>query len=184
MELSRSVLVVVDMQNYFVNDRARHVVPVIADLVRRWQSTGGAVIFTRYWNYPGSQFERLIGWTRMQAEPETTVIEELQPYLKEATAVVDKHSYTLFSDGGAEVIEEGGWQNLVICGIATESCVCKTAVDAFERGLTPWVLTDASASHAGPATHDAGLLVTSRFIGAKQLVSSTTVTTQVLAAPA
>ncbi len=184
MELSRSVLVVVDMQNYFVNDRSRHVVPVIADVVRRWQAADGAVIFTRYWNYPGSQFERLIGWTRMQAEPETTVVEELQPYLKEANAVIDKPAYSLFSDGGTEVVEEGGWQNLVICGIATESCVCKTAVDAFERGFTPWVLTDAIASHAGPAVHEAGLLVISRFIGARQLVSSSAMTTQALAAPA
>ena len=82
------------------------------------------------------------------------------------------------------VVEGGGWQNLVICGIATESCVCKTAVDAFERGFTPWVLTDAIARHAGPAVHGAGLLVISRFIGARQLVASSAVITQALAAPA
>jgi nicotinamidase-related amidase len=60
----------------------------------------------------------------------------------------------------------------LICGIAIESCVCKTAVDAFERNLTPWVLVDACASHAGTMTHEAGLVVTSRFIGKRQLIST------------
>ncbi|MET8146633.1 isochorismatase family protein [Sphaerisporangium sp. NPDC005288] len=57
-----------------------------------------------------------------------------------------------------------------MCGIATESCVLKTAADAFERNLTPWVIEDASASHAGEVSHEAGLLVTARFIGPRQFV--------------
>ena len=67
----------------------------------------------------------------------------------------------------------------MICGIATESCVCKTAADAFERNLTPWVVTDACASHAGQEAHDAGLLVTGRFVGHKQLITTAELLTSV-----
>ena len=59
-----------------------------------------------------------------------------------------------------------------ICGIDTESCVLKTAVDAFERDLTPWIVEDACASHAGPEPHYAGLLVARRFIGRSQIISA------------
>lgn len=31
----------------------------------------------------------------------------------------------------------------VVCGIATDFCVLKTAIDTFERNLTPWVIEDA-----------------------------------------
>jgi len=51
--------------------------------------------------------------------------------------------YNLFNDQGTAILARSGWTDLLICGIATESCVCKTAV---EHNLTPWVLADAGAS--------------------------------------
>lgn len=170
LDMSTSVLVVIDMQNGFVREKSANVVPVVVDLVRRWQDAGGASVFTRFLNRPGSPFERLIGWTQVSSSPQVDLVDELQPYAARAEAVVDKPGYTLFTAEGAEVVAAGGWRDLVICGLATESCVCKTAVDAFERDLTPWVVTDACGSHAGVEAHEAGLLVTRRFIGAGQLI--------------
>ena len=46
----------------------------------------------------------------------------------------------------------------------------KGAVDAFERNLTPWLIQDASASHAGVDAHFAGILVARRFIGPGQII--------------
>jgi nicotinamidase-related amidase len=166
-----AVLVVVDVQKGFVCDASRHVVPVIADLVDRWQDAGHDVVFTRYFNFPGSQYERLFGWTNLQEPPETDIVPELTESAERATAIVDKQIYSLFTRRGGELVRRHAWTDLYICGIATESCVLKTAVDAFEQGdLTPWILEDASASHAGPAAHEAGLLVARRFIGSRQII--------------
>lgn len=172
MSLAKTALVVVDMQNGFVNERSRHVIPAVVNLVRLWQHAGGDTIFTRYINYPDSPYERLIRWSRLQTSPEIDIVDELMPYLDKARGVIDKPIYTLFTDEGAKIVREGGWTDLVFCGIATESCVLKSAVDAFEMGYTPWVVHDASASHDGTATHEAGLLVTRRFIGARQLIDA------------
>jgi len=88
-----------------------------------------------------------------------------------ATAVIDKDIYSLFTSHGRELVRSHGWTDLYVCGIATESCVLKTAADAFEQGdLTPWIIEDASASHAGPAAHDAGIAVAARFIGPNQII--------------
>ena len=46
MNIEHSALVIIDAQNGFVNERSSHVIPVIADLVARWQDAGGATIFT------------------------------------------------------------------------------------------------------------------------------------------
>ncbi|MGH3695882.1 MAG: cysteine hydrolase [Pseudonocardiaceae bacterium] len=175
---------VVDAQNGFITEHSRPVVPVIVDLVRRWQTAGGDVVFSRYLNYAGSPFERLIGWTKMTNEPETDIVTELAPYVHSDTPVVDKHIYTLFTPEGTRLVNERGWTDLYICGIDTEICVLKTAVDAFEHNLTPWVLKDACASHAGSEAHAAGVFIAGRFIGGNQIIDTASLPTSVLPLPA
>jgi nicotinamidase-related amidase len=171
VDVASTALVVVDVQNGFVTEFSRPIVPTVADLVERWQAAGGAVVFTRYLNYEGSPFERIIRWYALRDSPETDLVPELLPYVGDERAVVfDKRIYSLFTPEGAEFVRAAGWTDLVFCGIATESCVLKSAVDAFELGYTPWILQDASASHAGPAAHAAGLLVAGRFIGPDQII--------------
>lgn len=165
-----AVLIVVDVQNGFIRDASAPVVPTIVELVDRWQRNDGATVFTRYFNYPHSPFERLIRWTALQGPPDTDIVGELQPYLDRATAVLDKPVYSFFTAEGDTLVRSHGWSDIYVCGIATESCVLKTAVDAFERNLTPWVIAEASRSHGGQSAHDAGLLVIRRFIGASQVV--------------
>lgn len=167
----RSVLVVVDVQNGFIREPSAAVVPVIAGLVDRWQRANGDTVFTRYLNYEGSPFERLIGWSELMTAPQTDIVDELQPYAKKATAVIDKTGYGLFADeAGAALVRERGWSDIYVCGIATESCVLATCLGAFEANLDPWLIEDASASHAGQHVHDAGVLVTQRFIGEGQII--------------
>ncbi|MGC4809057.1 isochorismatase family cysteine hydrolase [Micromonospora sp. DT228] len=170
MSETRAALIVIDMQNGFINDRSRGVISKIVELVEHWEATGRPVVFTRYHNYPGSPFERLIHWSSVQHPPETDIVPELAQHASRARAVIDKKIYSYFSPEGAALAEEEGWTDLVFCGVATESCVLKSAVDAFERDVTPWLVTDACASHGGQAAHDAGLLVARRFIGAGQLI--------------
>ena len=87
--------------------------------------------------------------------------------------MVSKSGYTAITPDVLELVAARGWTDLYITGMDTESCVLATALNAFEAGLTPWLVTDACASHAGPAAHEAGLLVTGRLIGIRQLISHT-----------
>lgn len=180
MNEHKPVLVVVDAQNGFITEHSEPVVAVIVDLVRQWQAASGDVVFSRYLNYPGSPFERLIGWTKMADGPETELVAELAPYVGPHTPVIDKYIYSLFTPEGTQLVNERGWTDLYLCGIDTESCVLKTAVDAFERDLTPWILQDACASHAGPETHNAGLLIAGRFIGVNQIIQTISLPESVL----
>jgi nicotinamidase-related amidase len=172
VDIDGAALIVVDVQNGFTNHNSRHVVPVISSLVSRWSTAGRPVVFTRYRNYPESPFERFFGWSRLQSPPETDIVMELADQAASACAVLDKVGYTLFTNEAVALLGDAGWTDLVFCGIATESCVLKSAVDAFERGYAPWVLTDASASDAGPTVHDAGLTVARRLIGPRQLIAT------------
>lgn len=184
MTSDSAVLVVVDVQNGFIREESRHVVPVIVDLVKRWQAAGGDVVFTRYLNYEGSPFERLIKWKELRTSPQIDIVPELAPLAAKATAIVDKTMYSLFADEkGHALVSERGWKDIYVCGIATESCVLKTAVDAFELDLTPWLIEDASASHAGRDVHEAGVLVTQRFIGEGQIITTNDIPTALVGDP-
>jgi nicotinamidase-related amidase len=171
VDLDNAVLVVVDMQRGFIHPNSEHVVPRVVALVRRWREAGGRLVFTRFHNHADSLYERLHNWSALMGSPQTDLIPELAE-LADGAVIVDKRHYTLFTDDGAKIIADGGWSDVFVCGLTTESCVLKTAVDVFERGLTPWVVTDACATHAGIEAHEAGLLVLRRFIGRNQLIRS------------
>ena len=167
---AHDVLVVVDMQNWFMGAGGGHILAPVLALVRRWSQAGGRVLFTRYVNAPGSPHERLLGWREMRGSPDVDIAPALLPYTRSAD-VLDKHVYTLFTGEGQELAARRGWTDLYFCGVDTECCVAQSAVGAFEHGLTPWVITDACTSHVGPDAHDAGMLVLRRTIGRRQLIT-------------
>jgi nicotinamidase-related amidase len=165
----RSVLLLVDVQNGFVNSASAHVVPVIERLAQRWQLAGGPVVATRFHNPAGGNWERLLDWHLLKERPEVDLVPEVAAL---DPVTIDKTSYTSFTDEFVVLQKENRWDNVVLCGIDTDICVLKTAVDAFEMGLTPIVLADAIASHAGAEAHRAGLAVLTRFIGKRQITTT------------
>ncbi|MFI6688324.1 isochorismatase family cysteine hydrolase [Streptomyces sp. NPDC050485] len=173
MDLRTTPLFVIDVQNGFVNDHSRHVVPVIARLIDQWEAAGAPVLFSRYFNHPESPFARLLDWTALHNAPETDIVPALAPYAARATQVIDKVTYSALPRDIIGEFRDEDWDTVVLCGIATDSCVLKTAADAFEANITPLIVTDACASEAGDATHQAGLTVARRMIGARQLITTT-----------
>jgi nicotinamidase-related amidase len=177
MNDSRDVLVVVDVQNGFVNSRSKAILPPLQKFLTSWVARGLPVILTRFINVPGSQWETLIHWTRLRDSPETDLhplvlgVVEGQPNVY----VVDKTTYSSLNTEVLSVLDALKPDRLILCGIASDGCVLKTAVDAFEQGMIPVVLKDLTASHAGQAVHEAGLLLISRFIGRDQLIESSAV---------
>ncbi|AUS78884.1 hydrolase [Actinoalloteichus sp. AHMU CJ021] len=164
------VLLVIDMQNGFISPKSEPVIDRVVRLVRRWDAARRPIVFTRFRNVPGSQYERLIGWTRLQGSPETDIVPELVPYAARHH-VIDKTYYSTFTEEFTALASARGWTRFTIAGIATESCVMKTAADAWELGHTPVVVHDACYSHAGEEAHQAGLLVLRRFVGRRQISS-------------
>jgi nicotinamidase-related amidase len=180
IRLDKAALLVVDAQQGFVNQHSAHAVPAIVDLATRWAATGRPTVFTRYWNYAGSPYETLIGWRALYGPPETDIIEELVPLTTQAGArVLDKTTYTALTEEGLALLADLDVSDLVICGIATDACVLKTTLDAFETGYVPWVVQDAVASnstrHPAKEIHDSALLHISRLVGAGQLVTTSQV---------
>src|SRR6266567_7114795 len=93
-DIKQLVLTVIDMQNGFLGQRSQHVLPAVVKLVQEFRRRRLPVIFTRFHNLQGSQYERLIGWRRLRSSPEIDLSPELQQY---ADIVIDKEIYSAFT---------------------------------------------------------------------------------------
>ncbi len=156
-------LLIVDVQRGFINSWTAHVPTAVEALQRDYQR----VIVTRFYNPPGSFYRRLIGWQRFGKESADFALAFAPPA---GAPVLDKPTYTCVTPAFLEDL--AGWRvgRVDICGIATDNCVLKCAVDLFEAGVEPVVLAAACGSHGGPECHKAGLLLLGRFIGTRQVV--------------
>lgn len=160
------ILLVVDMQNGFMPDKCRHIIPTVIKLIERFLAAGKLVEFTRFINTADSNYVKLINWSRLIQEPETSIIDELQPYINN---IFDKHYYSAFTEKFSTFISLNKISKIYLCGVETDSCILKTAIDSFERNIEPLIIEDACSSNGGQQAHDAGIFLLKRNIGKNQI---------------
>lgn len=159
-------LLIVDAQNGFINEFTRHIPGRIAELVslRRYD----LYLFTRFVNTPGSPYARLLDWHACGSAPEIDLAPELAGLAREGI-VFEKPGYTGLPDDLAAFLVDHQVKQVAVSGIDTDMCVLKCALDIFDLGIVPVILTDCCASTAGLQAHLGGLAVLSRNIGPHQL---------------
>lgn len=159
----QKALLIVDVQNGFVNEKTKH----IPMLVEKLQYSYDLVIATRFINLPDSPFRRLIKWDHLS--PDTDEIEfAFKP--KEGVVVIDKYIYSCIDEPFLRLLKDKGIEAVDICGIDTDICVTKCAVDLFERNITPYVLKDYCATHADADVQESALIILARYIGKTQII--------------
>ena len=156
-------LLIVDVQNGFVNNKTKH----IPALVEKLQYDYDMVIASRFINLQNSPYRRLIKWNHLS--PETDEI-ELAFKPKKGTVIIDKYIYTCINESFLQLLKENEIDAVDICGIDTDICVTKCAVDLFERDITPYVLKDYCATHADADIQEAALIILARYIGKSQII--------------
>jgi nicotinamidase-related amidase len=159
-------LLVVDVQNGFINDFTDHIPARIARLIET--RTFEPVLFTRFVNEPGSPYQRLLEWHDSAEPPETDLVPELERFASPGNVYV-KRGLTGMPQELADRLARDGVEEINVIGIDTDMCVLKIAMDLFDAGIEPIVLVDCCASTAGLQAHLAGLAILSRNIGPFQL---------------
>ncbi|HEY9741616.1 MAG TPA: isochorismatase family cysteine hydrolase [Coleofasciculaceae cyanobacterium] len=159
-------LIVVDVQSGFINEFTHHIPQRVARLIQRDEYA--PLLFTRFVNAPDGPYQRFLDWHSCDSEPETKIVPELEPWAKSET-VFSKLGLCGIPDELASYLREQRFERIFLVGIDTDMCVLKLAMDFFDMGIEPIVLTDCCASTAGLQAHLAGLAVLSRNIGANRL---------------
>lgn len=161
-----SALIVVDVQNGFINDYTRHIPERVVALIE--SGAYDPIFYTRFINMPEGPYPRFVGWDACMAPPETDLVDTVARHASPKTTF-DKHGYAGLPDALERALLDRDIDRVTVVGIDTDMCVLKVAMDAFDLNIEPLVLTDCCASTAGLQSHLAGLAVLARNIGAMQL---------------
>jgi nicotinamidase-related amidase len=159
-------LLVVDVQKGFVNEFTRHIPARIARLIER--DRPDPILFTRFVNTPESPYSRFLDWTDCSDPPETDLAPEVTGFAR-MDRLFAKPGFAGISDELRDFLTARKFEEITVVGIDTDMCVLKIALDIFDLGVKPVVLTDCCASTGGLQAHLAGLAVLARNIGAAQL---------------
>ena len=159
-------LLIVDVQNGFINDFTHHIPDRVARLIDT--QAFEPLLFTRFVNAPGSPYQRLLEWHDSAEPPDTELVPELERFVAEGNVYV-KRGLAGMPQALADRLTRDGIEEIDVVGIDTDMCVLKIALDLFDAGIEPVVLVDCCASTAGLQAHLAGLAILSRNIGPYQL---------------
>ncbi len=160
---NETVLLVLDMQRYFLAEDSHAFIPsapAIIPKINELTSVFNNVILTRHLNTK-KDAGMLAGWWRDLIEAGDP-LSELDPRLDSSRGrVIVKTQYDAFFGTDLEKdLQDSGTRSLVICGVMTHLCCETTARSAFVRGLQVILPVDATATYT-EELHRATLLTLS-----------------------
>ena len=155
-------LLIVDVQNGFINDNTKHIPGLVESLQYKYDK----VIATRFINLPNSPYRRLIKWDHLS--PDSNEI-ELAFTPKKEIVIINKYIYSCVNNSFLSYLKDNNIDTVDICGIDTDICVTKCAVDLFENNIIPFVLKDYCATHANNVIQETALAILARYIGKNQI---------------
>jgi isochorismate hydrolase len=176
-ELARSALLILDMQEYFL-DEASHayipsapaILPGLQALISAYSKAGLPVIFTRHLNTP-EQAGMMAVWWQDLIRPENPLSEITTALDLSAGLVLEKSQYDAFYKTGLEsALRVHEVEVLVICGLMSHLCCETTARAAFVRGFEVLFPVDGTATY-NRAFHEAALLNLSHGFAIPALVA-------------
>lgn len=136
----KTAVMVIDMQNDFINEKGKLYVPRSENLIKpikyildKAREAGAAIIYTQDWHHGDDPEFKVWGEHALADSWGAEIIEELKP--KEGDLVVKKSSYDAFYGTPLEhVLRYKKLENLILTGVLANICVLHTAGSAAMRG--------------------------------------------------
>ncbi|MBA4385945.1 MAG: hypothetical protein C0410_14495 [Anaerolinea sp.] len=162
--LEHSALLVLDMQEYFLNDKshafvpsAKAILPKVNTLINAYSRSNLPVILTQHINTPQDAGLMAVWWREiLSADMDMSRID---PRIDRRDGIViSKTRYDAFINSPLEeVLHDKKIKQLVICGVMTHLCCETTARSAFMRDYEVFFTIDGTATY-NEAFHNAALL--------------------------
>ncbi|MBR2708972.1 cysteine hydrolase [Candidatus Saccharibacteria bacterium] len=155
---NNSLLLVVDLQNEFINDNTKKATREIAKLVNSGKFTD--VVFTRFINSPNNPTFTRLGWKGCMDENSRKICIDTGKH-----KVFDKTTYSAYGEDLTRYIHQNNLDKIYICGIDADCCVLVTAMNLFENNYDVYVLEDHIYSSSGEKAKQNAVDILKRNIG-------------------
>ena len=159
----KSLLLVIDLQNAFINQSTEKLPSKIEETIASNQYDD--VAFTRFVNYEESLYVKKLNWRGCLSDEDKTIVLDTKGY-----QVFDKSIYSAVTKELIEYMNNNQITKIYLCGINTDCCVLKTALDLFELGYDIYVLENLCGSTCGIERHNQAIDILKRNIGEKYVI--------------
>lgn len=159
----KKLLLVIDVQNSFINEKTSSVLEKINSLIL--SNKFDKMVFTRFINSYESIWYKKLNYQGCISENDTKLAIESKD-----NKVIDKKIYTAYGDELKEYIRKNDINEIYLCGIDTECCILKTAFDLFENEYNVYVLQDYCACTHGIKRHNNAIEILKRNIGKDNVI--------------
>ena len=154
LNLKKAALLVLDMQDYFVNEESHAFVPSslniissIQEITKIIQGMGNKVIFSRHLDTK-NESSTMNRWWKDNIKPENDLSKISHSLNTKAIEIVEKSQYSAFYETELEtILKDNDIEQVIITGVMTHLCCETTARDAFMRGFEVFFVVDATATY-------------------------------------
>lgn len=158
-----SLLLIIDLQKSFINKHTKKVPLKIEKLIKSKKFT--CVAFTRFINSENSIWLSKLKFNGCITEEDRRIVIDTQGY-----KVLNKSVYTALNVGLKKYISENKIDEIYLCGLETDACVYKTAIDLFENNYNVFVLEDYCMCCSGVRDHKNAIKILRKLIGKNNVV--------------
>ena len=151
--MDKKALLIIDVQNYFINKYTKHIPQKIADFIESRQKKFDFILFSQFVNSENSNWVKLSNWHKMFKSPDIDIVPELKKFITKNN-LFTKTAFSCFNvKAFKDFVENNKIRKLYICGLDTHACVYSTALTAYELGYDIKIITDLCAASHGIKYH-------------------------------
>lgn len=152
------------MQEGFRCAESESIVQNILKLVRSFKEK---IIFAKFINSKNSLFETQLNWTKFQNKKDQKIFSELQSF---NFPNIEHEGYTILNSKLKNYLKNNKITKVYLCGIYTDVCIIKTAMDLFDNNYKTFVVKDACNSLHGKQNHNLATDSLKHILGKKQIL--------------
>lgn len=157
------LLLVIDVQNDFINNNTKDVKDRISELVNSKEYN--YIVFIKFINNENSIWYKRLDYKGCLLSNGQEIAINTN-YHK----IINKNTYTALNDELKQFIDENNIDEIFLCGFDTDACVYKTALDLFENNYNIYVLENYTMSHKGLELHNIFINNLKRLIGKDNVI--------------
>lgn len=148
----RTALVIIDMQNCFINQHTKHLITKIENFIR--ENSFDLIICTEFINNKNTALYRDGYKSCLYGDKESETVSELNRLYD---IKFQKDKYTCWSEYFTNMLNYNDIDRLVFVGVDTGCCVLHSVYDAYNNLYDTYVISDLCASTQGEESHKHGI---------------------------
>jgi len=167
----RNALLVIDVQEDFVNKSTKRIPIKIRDFLKTHKFD--YVFFFKFVNDKKSNWEKVFKWGKMLKDSETKIVPELKLFLRKNNVFIKNAAFSVFTvKKFNNCLKKNKIKKLFMCGFDTHACVLASALEAFSKGFDVKVIEDLCGASHGESYHKSAINILKVNLGRSTVIKS------------